>query len=287
MNGHFGPKALLLLSGLLLVLGCTAPPERSAKPPATAETPAPAEVARTALVIGVGRDPSGLDLVTPLNDARLVARALARAGFRVLGDGPMLDPDRARLEGGLAALEAALAERRGIGLVWFAGPAPQIGGRNHLALAGEGTGTPDAALPLDRVVEAVRAADQRVVILSATRPRADLPHRRTRTLALVPASQPRPAPPARPAAWPGPAPVPAPPDTLIAFAAGPGSAVTDAADGNGLYAIAFAAALEEPSLPIVALFERVRETVASATGGRQTPWQASALRGEAPLAGPR
>ena len=72
----------------------------------------------------------------------------------------------------------------------------------------------------------------------------------------------------------------APSGSLVAYAAAPGQVAVDGLEGHSPYTAALVAAMREPGLPLEQVFKRVRITVEAATGGKQTPWEESSLRGD-------
>ncbi len=73
----------------------------------------------------------------------------------------------------------------------------------------------------------------------------------------------------------------APTGTLVAFSTAPGTVARDGAKGgNSPYSAALAKALVEPGLRIEDVFKHVRQSVNTATGGVQVPWESSSLVGD-------
>lgn len=73
----------------------------------------------------------------------------------------------------------------------------------------------------------------------------------------------------------------APSGTLIAYATAPGSVASDGAfDRNGVYTKHILKQIGVPEQPVEIMFKRVREGVEKETKFRQTPWDASSLRGD-------
>ena len=67
---------------------------------------------------------------------------------------------------------------------------------------------------------------------------------------------------------------------LVAFAAAPGQVATDGVRENSPYTAALVKAMRTPGLAVEQVFKKVRLDVESETGGRQTPWEESSLRGD-------
>ncbi len=232
--------------------------------PAAAQPGAPPG-ARVALVMGVGAYRAIPPLANPTNDARALAETLRRLGFDT---DLVLDPDRGAMEQAVRRLgqRAVGAEAA---LFFYAGHALEFGGRNWLLPV-----TTDVrndrdlrfeALDLDSVLAQLESARVSIVLLDGCR---DNPFR----LRLASATR-------GIATAPGLTPVRAAVGTLIAFATAPGEV---AEDGNGIHSPFTAALLRKiatPGLELRSMMAEVRREVREATGGRQVPWEHSALEG--------
>lgn len=227
--------------------------------------------AKTALVIGNSGYRAIPALDNPASDAQLMSRTLKTMGFQLIGGGPQIDLSRAQMASALSAYRSRLSSRGGIGVVYFAGHAVQIEGRNWLAP------TDVAPSSAGDVTRQFIAAEQlfggrigrstNLVILDACR---DNP--------FSPASGSRAAPvPGLRGTSAGLSRVQAPPDTLVAFATSPGAVALDGSGSNSPYAAALARALQEPGARVEDVFIRVRNIVSRTTGGQQTPWETSSL----------
>lgn len=238
-----------------------------------------AAAGRVALVIG-NQDYATLpDLPNAAADARLVADRLARVGFAVA---LARDVDRAGLERAVATFLEGSRDAEAA-LVYFAGHGVQVDGVNWLLptsaavraredLAREG-------LALDRLLERLREAGPEVgvVILDACR---DNPLGALPGAARVGAG--RGLGPSRGLARTG-----APTGLFIAYATAPGQVAFDGPPGgNGPFARALAALVEQPGLEISILFRRVREQVMAMTAGLQQPWTEESLTRELYLVPP-
>jgi hypothetical protein len=243
-------RALLVAFAVLLL----------AAPPAAAQ-----QGARVALVMGVGAYQAIPPLANPANDARALAAELRRLGFDT---DLVLDPDRGGMEQAVRRLgqRAVGAEAA---LFFYAGHALEFGGRNWLLPV-----TTDVrndrdlrfeALDLDSVLAQLESARVSIVLLDGCR---DNPFR----LRLASATR-------GIATGPGLTPVRAAVGTLIAFATAPGEV---AEDGNGAHSPFTAALLRKiatPGLELRSMMAEVRREVREATGGRQVPWEHSAMEG--------
>ncbi|BDG72066.1 caspase family protein [Roseomonas fluvialis] len=221
--------------------------------------------ARVALVMGVGAYRAIPPLANPANDARALAETLRRLGFDT---DLVLDPDRNAMEQAVRRLgqRAVGAEAA---LFFYAGHALEFGGRNWLLPV-----TTDVrndrdlrfeALDLDSVLAQLESARVSIVLLDGCR---DNPFR----LRLASATR-------GIATAPGLSPVRAAVGTLIAFATAPGEV---AEDGNGTHSPFTAALLRKigtPGLELRSMMAEVRREVREATGGRQVPWEHSAMEG--------
>ncbi len=231
-----------------------------AAPPAAAQ-----QGARVALVMGVGAYQAIPPLANPTNDARALAEQLTRLGFDT---DLVLDPDRGAMEQAVRRLgqRAVGAEAA---LFFYAGHALEFGGRNWLLPV-----TTDVrndrdlrfeALDLESVLAQLESARVSIVLLDGCR---DNPFR----LRLASATR-------GIATGPGLTPVRAAVGTLIAFATAPGEV---AEDGNGAHSPFTAALLRKiatPGLELRSMMAEVRREVREATGGRQVPWEHSAMEG--------
>lgn len=234
---------------------------------------------RLALVVG-NQDYSTLpDLPNAAADARLVAGRLERVGFAVT---LATELDRA----GLArALDGFLTAARGkeAALVYFAGHGVQVDGVNWLLPTSARIESREdldrEALALDRLLDRLREAGPEIgiVVLDACR---DNP---LGTLAgSAPMGASRSLRPSRGLARTG-----APTGLFIAYATAPGQVAFDGPPGgNGPFARALAALIEQPGLEISILFRRVREQVMAMTAGLQQPWTEESLTRELYLVPP-
>lgn len=229
--------------------------------------PAAAQTAprRVALVIGNAAYAHAGRLANPPNDARLVANALAQAGFQTVD---------ARSDLGFQAFGRALRDFRTrangaqVALVYYAGHGIEGNGKNWLiptdAVLGSEFDLTYEAISLDQVMDALTGADLRVVILDACRdnPLGRSWNRGTRAVAR------------------GLAPVEAD-DVLVIYAAAPGQTAADGVGAvNSPFATALARRLPEVGLPIQLLGGRVRDDVLRATGSTQRPFVSASITGE-------
>jgi len=217
-----------------------------------------------ALVIGVAAYPDGNDLKNPVNDASDLAVKLRGYGFEVIVATNCRAVDMAK------SLKAfgILLQTHDIGLFFFAGHGMQIDGQNYLLgidtdMETE-TDAKHSSLPLDKVVDVMARskASTKIVILDACRnnPWERRWHRGPGTRGL--------------------ASVYAPKGTIIGFATSPGEVAYDGTGRNGTYTSALLQHIDTPDCSIETMFKRVRNTVAAASGNRQTSWEHTSLSGE-------
>ncbi|HYF07813.1 MAG TPA: caspase family protein, partial [Acetobacteraceae bacterium] len=227
---------------------------------------AEARAQRVALVVGVGAYAQVPALANPTNDAADLAAALTRLGFQVE---LVRDPDRAALE---AAVRRYGQRARGaeVALFFYAGHALHFGERNWLlptsARIASERDLRFEALDLDSVLEQVNgAARLSIILMDACR---DNPFR----LRLGAAAT-------RQSSGGGLGELRAGIGTLIAFATAPGLVAEDGTGRNSPFTAALLRHIERPGLEIRALMAEVRREVREATGGRQIPWEHSAMEG--------
>ena len=221
---------------------------------------------RVALVVGNGgyvaeNIPA---LANPVNDAKLMAKALETNGFEVR---LVTDADQAAMKAALKAFGEQL-EQAGddaVGLFYYAGHGVEVLGHNYLIPIGaeidRAVEFQTDAVPAEWVLSWMEASGNRLnmVILDACRNNPFGRHRG--------GSQ-------------GLAKMDAPSGTLIAYSAAPGQVAVDGEGENSPYMAALAQAMAEPGLRVEDVFKRVRVTVETATNGKQTPWESNSLRGD-------
>lgn len=242
-----------LFALLLLALPLTAqPPQRDLK------FEAPKKVA---LVIGNGNYPKW-PLRNPANDARAVSQALTDVGFTTI---TALDVTLPNLDRAVSSLVSKVRQGDVVAF-YYAGHGIQLEGENYLVPvdfdAKDEADAKYAAYAASRVQERIEKAGARVtlVVLDACR---NNPFAATRSagggLAAMGTGK----------------------GTLIAFATAPGKTADDNPKGNnGLFTTHLITALKEPGLTLDQVFNRVRERVHNASGGRQVPWTVSSVIGD-------
>jgi hypothetical protein len=234
--------------------------ERVLRPSRPAAQAPPAEQ-RIALVIGNGQYKEA-PLLNPVNDARAIAKALTRSGFKVT-----LKENVGRAETQIALREFGDALRKGgVGLFYFAGHGVQVKGRNFLVPVDADIRREDEvaynALDANQVLDKMEAASNRlnIVILDACR---NNPFARSFRSSGAGLAQ-----------------MEAPVGTFIAFATAPGSVASDGQGVNGLYTQHLLRSMLRPGVKIEDVFKQVRAGVRRDSNGRQVPWENTSLEGD-------
>jgi uncharacterized caspase-like protein len=220
------------------------------------------EEQRVALVIGNAAY-RGDPLPNPVNDARLIARTLKEAGFRVALHENL---DRLALLGALSAFGDQLNDNT-VAVLFYAGHGLQLRDRNFMipvdAEFRREDEIPIHGIDLGFILDRMSQARSRVnvVILDACR---DNPFA------------------GRSSAAQGLAQMDAPIGTVLAYATAPGRKAPDNFGGgaNSVYTAHLARQLLTPGLPVELMFKRVREGVVRETKQLQIPWEHSSLQGE-------
>jgi len=221
---------------------------------------------RIALVIGNGAYGGTIgNLTNPPNDARLIAKALTDAGFKV---NLVLNADQKQMKRAVVDFGQTLAAAGSdaVGLFYYAGHGVQVNGKNYLIpTKAEIQGQADVdieSVDADTVMQQMEFAGNRmnIVILDACR------------------NNPLPA--ASRSTGGGLARVDAPTGSFIAYSTAPGQTAADGDGKNSPYSKALADAIENQRVPLEQLFRDVRVNVMNATEKKQVPWDSSSLTGE-------
>ncbi len=221
------------------------------------------ELKLTALVIGNSTYENVEALKNPTNDAEDVSAKLTDLGFAVT---TLTNATREQMGTALEQFGEAL-KTSSVGLVFFAGHAFQIEGKNYLAPVDTRTTMESSvkysALDLDFVLDVMKlaASPTNFVILDACRnnPFAG----RLRSIASNELAS-----------------VYAPKGTLVAYSTSPGQTSLDGTGRNGPYTEALLQHIGTPNLLVETMFKRVRSTLESLTDGRQTSWEHTSLIGD-------
>ena len=250
----------------LLALACLASPVSAQSPAA-----APAARSRVALVIGQGAYLHTTQLTNPVNDAQDVAQALRGLGFTVtLG----LDLDRRGFDEALRTFTKGLGQAD-TALLFYAGHGLQVGGQNWLVpvdarLEGE-RDLEFEGVRLEfvlRQMEIDREGRTNIVFLDACRDNP-LARNLARSMGTRSAGIGR-----------GLAQAQTGVGTFIAYATQPGNVALDGDGRNSPFTSALVRRIGEPGKPLTGVMVDVRNDVLGATGGRQVPWDHSALTAE-------
>jgi uncharacterized caspase-like protein len=222
---------------------------------------------RVALVIGNGAYQEAGTLNNPVNDAADMAKALTQLGFdAVLG----LDLDRRAFDEKLRAFSRALDEADAA-VLFYAGHGLQVAGRNYLvpvdARLKSERDLDFEAIGVDfvlRQMESGREGKTNIIFLDACRDNP-LARNLARSMGTRSAS-----------VGHGLAEVHTGVGTFIAYSTQPGNVALDGAGRNSPFAAALSKRVLEPR-NLNALMIEVRNDVLKTTGGRQVPWDHSAL----------
>lgn len=218
----------------------------------------------TALVIGNADYADAGKLKNPGNDANDISAKLTECGFTVA---TQLNCSHLEMDRVLKDFKKALKDSD-VGLFFFAGHGMQVDGSNYLAavdtdVSGE-IEAKHSSLALNLVIEVMEEADNAssIIILDACR---NNPFERAW---------------ARSMSSRGLAPVYAPRGTMVAYATSPGQIASDGLGRNGSYTAALLEHLATPDCSIESMFKRVRNTLSTATGGKQISWEHTSLAGD-------
>ena len=214
---------------------------------------------RTALVIGNSAYPFAT-LANPANDATDIAQALRGAGFDVT---LKTDTDLQNMQEAVLTFNAALKNKGGVGLFYFAGHGMQVSGENYILPIMQGEATDDAlkahALGAADVVDAMASARNglNIVILDACRDNP-LSHGGTHGLSRVDSNA----------------------SLFVSYSTSPGSVALDGDGRNSPYTKNLVAAIRKTDLSIEETFKQTLKGVYQETRGQQTPWISSSFFGD-------
>jgi uncharacterized caspase-like protein len=233
-------------------------------------TAAEAEV-RVALVIGNSAYQTTTPLANPLNDARDMAAALKATGFSVI---EALDADKRKIDGALRAFADQLT-KADVALFFYAGHGLQVGAQNYL-------------VPIDAKLERERDLEFEAVKLEFILRQMEIDRDGKTTIVILDACRDNPL--ARNLARSmgtrstsigrGLAAAPAGLGTFIAYSTQPGNVALDGDGRNSPFTAALVKHMGQKGRNLPATMIEVRKDVVAATGGRQVPWDHSALTGD-------
>lgn len=226
---------------------------------------------RVALVVGNSAYRHTMALTNPLHDASDLAAALQRTGFDVI---VALDAGKAQMDGALRAFADKLA-KADVALFFYAGHGLQVGQQNYLvpvdAQLQRERDLEFEAVKLDfvlRQMEIDREGKTTIVMLDACR---DNPLARNLARSMGTRST---------AIGQGLAPASTGVGTFIAYSTQPGNVALDGAGRNSPFTGALVQNVATRGRNLNATMIEVRKEVIRTTGGRQVPWDHSALTGD-------
>lgn len=218
---------------------------------------------RVALVVGNGAyNPSLGELANPLNDAKLVAEVLRRAGFDVQ---MALNLDQKGMKAIVSQFGQRLAKagKGSVGLFYYAGHGLQIQGVNYL-------------LPVDAVIRSEADVDLNAVSADSILAQMDLSG--STNIVILDACRNTPVFRRFRGIQRGLAIMKTPPSpTYISYSTAPGAVAADGEGPNSPFAEALVAELPTRGEQIESTFRNVRRAVLQKTNGQQIPWEASSL----------
>lgn len=217
-----------------------------------------------ALVIGNADYVDAGELKNPVNDATDISAKLEECGFTVA---TKLNCSYHEMDRALKDFKKALKDID-VGLFFFAGHGMQVEGDNYLAAidtdVSDEVTAKHSSLALNKVIEVMEKADNTssIIVLDACR---NNPFERAWSRSVISR---------------GLAPVYAPKGTLVAYATSPGQVASDGRGRNGAYTAALLEHLATPDCSIEGMFKRVRNTLSTATVGKQISWEHTSLAGD-------
>ena len=226
---------------------------------------------RVALVIGNSAYVNAGVLANPANDAKDMAAALTDLGFEVILG---LDLDKRSFDAKVRDFSRALSQAD-TGLLFYAGHGLQVAGRNHL-------------VPIDAQLQSERDLDFEAVSLDFVLKQMELEREGKTNIVFLDACRDNPL--ARNLARSmgtrsasigrGLAQVQTGVGTFIAYSTQPGNVALDGSGRNSPFTTALAKGVKDPGRNLTAVMIEVRKEVLAATGGKQVPWDHSALTGD-------
>jgi uncharacterized caspase-like protein len=226
---------------------------------------------RVALVIGMSGYRHAPSLKNPANDAKDVSTALRELGFAVT---EAVDLDKRSLDEAVRAFAHRIAGADAA-LMFFGGHGLQVAGQNYL-------------LPVDAKLESERDLDFETVRLEFILRQMESGRDGKISIVMIDACRDNPlarnlarSMGVRSDAFPrGLAPVQSGAGMFVAFSTQPGNVAYDGQGRNSPFAAALLRNIRTDGRGLNALMIDVRKDVMSATGGRQVPWEHSALTEE-------
>lgn len=227
----------------------------------TPPPPKPVDIKRLSLIIGNAEYRHGGRLKNPINDANGMNVSLKRLNFDTL---KYENADLKTMKRAINTFGNKL-KTYDVGLFFYAGHGIQVSGVNYLIpvdakLDNENDVDYDC-INVGRVLAKMESAKTKtnIIILDACR---NNPFERSWN---------------RSSKGRGLAFMDAPVGSLIAYATSPGTTAADGSGENGLYTAALLSNIETPEITIMEMFQKVRSTVKSLSGGCQIPWESTCL----------
>ncbi len=214
---------------------------------------------KVALVVGNSKYKEA-PLKNPANDAKAIGETLKAAGFEVT---TKLDTGREELLAAIRDYVHAIAQRKAVGLFYFAGHGVQLDWRNYM-------------LPVDAVIDRIEDVDKQSVdvarliegLTKAANPM---------NVIILDACREDPFGKAKKPAQNGLSQMDAPTQTLLAYATSPGNVASDGDGANGLYTENLLREMKVSEAKIEDVFKRVRLGVRRTSKGAQIPWESTSL----------
>jgi len=218
---------------------------------------------RTALVIGNSKYQDS-PLSNPGNDAAAMAKTLRELNFDVI---EVIDGNKKMMDASSELFFEKLEQKKGIGLVFYAGHGIEVDGMNYLIPVNhkieKSIDVPYEAISVSRLLDNMQISGTRmnILILDACRnnplPRSS--RSGTRGLAEIPAKG---------------------SGSIIAYATAPGEVASDGAGENGLFTQELLKAIKTPGLEVGMVFRTVMANVKKLSDGKQLPWTNVSVEGE-------
>ena len=226
---------------------------------------------RSALVIGNSKYTHAGALANPANDANDMAEALTGLGFNVILG---LDLDKQGFDAKVREFSRALVEAD-TAVFFYAGHGLQVSGRNHLvpvdAMIANERDLDFDTVSLDFILKQMelnREGKTNIVFLDACR---DNPLARNLARSMGTRSS---------SIGQGLAEVKTGVGTFVAYSTQPGNVALDGTGRNSPFTAALAKGIKDPGRNLTAVMIGVRKQVLAETGGKQVPWDHSALVGD-------
>lgn len=237
---------------------------------ATAQASATTEK-RVALVIGNGAYVNAATLTNPANDARLMSDRLKALGFQVITG---IDVTKAAFDQKVREFAKTLTTAD-TAVLFYAGHGLQVAGVNYLlpidAKLDSERDLHFEATPIDVILQQMeldRENKTNIVFLDACR---DNPLSRSLARSMGTRSV---------GLGRGLAQTNSGVGTFISYSTQPGNVALDGSEANSPFTTALAKYIGEVGRPITSVMTNVRKDVIATTGGKQVPWDNSALTGD-------